>query len=112
MLQSTDVLHFDHKCDSEHELYEMNQVGWDNKAKNNICWKCGDVGHFACKCPQDNKDSIVTDKFAGRIQHTYLDSTPVTERMLQELMEEAINATASNIIMAGEYKQIKGKRKP
>ena len=111
MVQSTSALHLDHKCDSEYELCEMNQVGWDNKAKNNICWKCRDVGHFACKCPQCNKDNIVTDKFAGRILHTYLGSTPVTERMLRELMEGAINATASNIIITREYKQMKRYKK-
>ena len=39
------------------------------------------------------------------MQYTYLGSTPVTEVMWQELMEEAINTTTSNIVMTGEYKQ-------
>ena len=46
MVRPPDVLHMYHDEDDE-EMCEMNQMNRGNKAKNNACWKCGEVGHFA-----------------------------------------------------------------
>ena len=46
MVRSADVLHMYHDEDDE-EMCEMNQMNRDNKARNNACWICGEVGHFA-----------------------------------------------------------------
>ena len=46
MVRPTDVLHMYHG-EEDDEICEINQIGRDNKAKNNSCWKCGEVGHFA-----------------------------------------------------------------
>ena len=81
MVRPTDVLHMYHEEDDD-EIYELNQINRDNKVRNNACWKCGEVGHFAWECPlNDVKDGKLQDKYAGQIQHTYTGSTPVTEKM-------------------------------
>ena len=47
--------------------------------------------------------------YAGKMQHTYTGSTPVTEKMWQDLVKKAINATASSMVLAHKYKQMKNK---
>ena len=106
MVRPTDVLHIYHDEDDE-EMCELNQINMDNKARNNACWKCGEVGHFARECPLG--DTKTQDRYAGKIQHTYTGTTPVTEKMWQDLMKKAISATASNMVLANKYKQIKNK---
>ena len=97
MVRPTDVLHIYHDEDDD-EICEINQIVRDNKAKNNACWKCGEVGHFAWECPSN--EIKTQDRYAGKIQHTYTGSTPGTEKMWQELMKKAINATASSMVLA------------
>ena len=106
MVRPTDVLHMYHDEDDE-EMCEINQINRDNRARNNACWKCGEVGHFARECPL--RDAKIQDRYAGKIQHTYTGTTPVTEKMWQDLMKKAISATASNIVLANKYKQMKNK---
>ena len=65
------------------------------------------MGHFARECPLG--DAKIQDRYAGKIQHTYTGTTPVTEKMWQDLMKKAISATASSIVLANKYKQIKNK---
>ena len=67
----------------------------------------GNVGHFAWECPSN--ESKPQDRYAGKIQHTYTGSTPVTENMWQDLMKKTINATASSMVLANKYKQMKNK---
>ena len=62
---------------------------------------------FARECPLG--DTKTQDRYAGKIQHTYTGSTPVTEKMWQELMKKAVSATASSMVLANKYKQIKNK---
>ena len=88
-------------------MCEINQINRDSRARNNACWKCGEVGHFSRECPlNETKD---TDRYARKIQHTYTGTTPVTEKMWQDLMKKAISATNSNIVLAKKYKQMKNK---
>ena len=106
MVRPTDVLHM-YPDEDDEEMYEINQMSRDNKARNNTCWKCGEVGHFAQECPLG--DAKTQDRYAGKIQHTYTGTTPVTEKMWQDLMKKAISATASSMVLANKYKQMKNK---
>ena len=106
MVRPTDVLYMYHD-EEDDEICEINQIGRDNKAKNNACWKCGEVGHFAWECPSN--DIKTQDRYAGKIQHTYTGSFPGTEKMWQELTKKVINATASSMVLANKYKQMKNK---
>ena len=106
MVRLTDVLYMYHD-EEDDEICEINQIGRDNKAKNNACWKCGEVGQFAWECPSN--EIKTQDRYAGKLQHTYTGSTPVTEKMWQELMKKVINATASSMVLANKYKQMKNK---
>ena len=109
MVRPTDVLHMYHEEDDD-KICELNQINRDNKVRNNACWKCGEIGHFAEECRlNDVKDGKLQDKYAGQIQHSYTDSTPVTEKMWHDLMKRAISATANNMVWANKYKQMKNK---
>ena len=111
MVRPTGVLHMYHD-EEDDKICKINQINRYKKAKNNACWKCGEVGHFAWECPSnDTKDNKVQDRYAGKIQHTYTGSTPVTEKMWQDLMKRAINVTASSMVLANKYKQMKNKLK-
>ena len=50
--------------EDDDEICEINQITRDNKAKNNACWKCGKVGHFAWECPSN--ESKTQDRYAGK----------------------------------------------
>ena len=96
--------------EDDNEMCEINQINRDNKARNNACWKCGEVGHFSRECPlNEKKDTNIQDRSAGKIQHTYTGSTPVTEKMWQDLMRKAIDSSASSMMLANKYKQMKTK---
>ena len=51
--------------EEDDEICEINQINRDNKAKNNACWKCGEVGHFVWEYPSnDAKDSKIQGRYA------------------------------------------------
>ena len=109
MVRPTDVLHMYHEEDDD-KICELNQINNDNKVRNNACWKCSEVGHFALECPlNDVKDDKLQDIYDGQIQHTYTGSTPVTEKMWHDLMKRAISATANNMVLDNTYKKMKNK---
>ena len=84
MVRPTDALHMYHN-EEDDEICKINQINRDNKAKNNACWKCGEVGTLLRSVLQMMlKTNKIQDRYAGKIQHTYTGSTPVTEKMWQD----------------------------
>ena len=104
MVRPTDVLHMYHDEDDD-EICEINQIARDNKQQ--CLLEMWGSGPLCSECPSN--EIKTQDRYAGKIQHTYTGSTPVTEKMWQELMKKAINATASSMVLANKYKQMKNK---